>query len=79
MIAVEQELDYVPQTLTEIMNDITYFSVDGNKYILNLESLKKPEDIITVLKHFASRVELRAYEVTGIESYVKPISATPTH
>lgn len=70
--------DVYPDAVPEV-GEIHFFSTDGRKYILDLDTVKTQEDIVTVLKHFSTRVELRVFEINGIEQYVKPITDTLVH
>lgn len=72
------EPDVVPDAEKELPGVQTFFS-NGNKYILDPSKLKTQEDVIKVIKHFASRVELHVFEIEGIEKYVKPITNTKLH
>lgn len=74
-----QELEPVEAILPDVVPDIQEFIIGGRKYILDPTKLKTQEDVLNVIKHFSTRVELHVFETTGIEQYVKPISATPTH
>lgn len=67
----EIEPDVVPDLLT--------FFVEGRKYILDPKTLVTQEDVINVIKHFSSRVELHVFQIKGIEKYVKPLESTNIH
>lgn len=68
----EIDTDIVPDVSTAIP-DILSFSIGGHKYILDPNKLKTQEDIINIIKHFSTRVELNVSETIGIEQYVKPV------
>jgi hypothetical protein len=68
--------DVVPDV---VVPDVQEFLIGGRKYILDTSKLKTQEDVLNVIKHFSTRVELHVFEIEGIERYVKPISNTQTH
>lgn len=76
-------IEPVEVVLPDVVPDVTIpdFPINsgGQKYILDPSKLKTQEDVINVLKHFSTRVELHVFETKGIEEYVKPISPTTTH
>lgn len=63
----------------DVVPDILTFTFEGNKYILDPQTLKTQEDIVKVIKHFSTRVELSVFETKGIEKYVKALEKTNTH
>ncbi|WP_435817580.1 hypothetical protein [Gottfriedia acidiceleris] len=70
--------DEVPN-VDVVVPDIQQFLIGGSKFILDTTTLKTQEDVINVLKHFSTRVELHVFETVGIERYVKPVTNTQTH
>lgn len=76
---VAEEVEPVEAILPDVVPDVQEFLIGGRKYILDLSKLKTQEDVISVLKHFSTRVELHVFDINGIEQYVKPVSSTKTH
>ncbi|MEK1828792.1 hypothetical protein AAAC51_06485 [Priestia megaterium] len=58
---------------------VQHFLIGGQKYILDLSKVKTQQDVLNVLNHFSTKVELYVYDTAGIEQYVKPVSDTKTH
>ncbi|MFE4029226.1 hypothetical protein ACFX4N_24015 [Priestia sp. YIM B13551] len=73
------EPEELVQSDKEVTPNVQEFFFGGSKYILDLSKLKTQEDIINVIKHFSTRVELHVFDIAGIEQYVKPVSSTQTH
>lgn len=63
---------------SDTVPDVAVFEFHG-KFILDPTKLKTQEDILKVIKHFSTRVELHVFEVEGIEQYVKPVSPKQSH
>lgn len=74
-----EELEPVEAILPDVVPDVQEFLIGGKKFILDPSKLKTQEDVLNVLKHFSTRVELHVFEIDGIERYVKPVSSTQTH
>ncbi len=68
--------DVVPDV---VVPDVSDFLIGGSKYILDPSTLKTQEDVLNVIKHFSTRVELHVFDIVGIERYVKPVTNNQTH